>query len=60
MDKKYTIEASSGVHSGNCTLGEGNTPEEAWLDALGPKPWSPQVKKMAKNLYWVNEVEDEG
>ena len=50
---KYIIEGKSGAHHGNCTIGEGNTKAEAWLDALGPKPWPDHVKKHAKKTYWV-------
>ena len=45
----YVIEAQSGVNSfKRCTLGTGPTEEAAWLDALGPKPWSEYNLKMKK------------
>lgn len=52
--KKYVIKKVSGI-SGNCNLGEGSTKSAAWEDAFGPKPWTPFVKKMAKDA-WVEEV----
>jgi len=53
----YIIEAKSGVHYGNCVLGQGATEAEAWLDALGPKPWSDYTKKV-KKTYWCKQVEE--
>ena len=55
---KFIIEAKSGAHFGNCTLGEGKTEREAWEDAYGPKPWPSGVKKMSK-VAWSRQVEDE-
>ena len=53
----YVIETPSGAHYGNCTIGSGETEKEAWLDAYGPKPWTPYVKKCAKGA-WAREVSD--
>lgn len=54
----YVIEAQSGVNSFRvCTLGQGETEEAAWLDALGPKPWSDYTKKVKKN-YSCRKLEE--
>jgi hypothetical protein len=54
----YVIEAQSGVNSfKQCTLGQGKTEEEAWLDALGPKPWSDYTKKV-KKTYSCRKLEE--
>lgn len=46
----YVIEAQSGVNQfKHCVLGLGATEEAAWLDALGPKPWSEYLKKVKKS-----------
>lgn len=54
-DITYVIETVSGARFGNCLIGSGKTEKEAWLDAYGPKPWTPYVKQCAKNA-WVREV----
>ena len=54
MGKRYTIEAVSGEHTdwlNFCTIGEGDTPAEAWEDAMGEKPWTPQMRRRAKEYY---------
>jgi hypothetical protein len=54
----FVIEAPSGVNSFKCcTLGTGKTEEEAWLDALGPKPWSAYAKKIKKH-YSCRKLEE--
>ena len=54
----YVIESSSGARvGGTCVLGEGATKAQAWLDAFGPKPWSPYTKKCAKQA-WVRQLEN--
>jgi hypothetical protein len=54
----YVIEAQSGVNMfRNCTIGSGATEEEAWLDALGPKPWSDYTKKLKKK-YTCRKLEE--
>lgn len=54
----YVIEAQSGVNSfRRCTLGQGKTEAEAWLDALGPKPWTDYVKKLKKS-YSCRQLEE--
>jgi hypothetical protein len=40
-----------------CCIGAGNTEEEAWLDALGPKPWSDYTKKIKKQ-YSCRKLEE--
>lgn len=42
-----------------CTIGSGATEEAAWLDALGPKPWSDHAKKMKKKYNCRKLDEDE-
>lgn len=57
----YVIEAQSGVNSfRNCVIGSGNTKEAAWLDALGPQPWSDYLKKLKKtyNCRKLEETEE--
>lgn len=54
----FVIEAQSGVNCFKCcTLGTGKTEEEAWLDALGPKPWTDYTKKVKKN-YSCRKLEE--
>lgn len=53
--KKFVIESPSAYRSHNCLLGEGDSPALAWVDAYGPKPWSPYTRKCARNA-WVREV----
>ena len=54
----YVIEAQTGVNSfKQCMLGHGETEEAAWLDALGPKPWSDYTKKVKKN-YSCRKLEE--
>lgn len=53
----FIIKKVSGI-SGTCTLGEGATKAQAWEDAFGPKPWTPYVKRSAKDA-WVEEVKEE-
>ena len=46
----YVIEGQSGVNQfRRCLLGQGETETAAWLDALGPKPWSEYTKKVKKS-----------
>jgi hypothetical protein len=52
---KFIIETPSGARAGNCLIGSGNTEKEAWLDAYGPKPWTPYVKRCARQA-WAREV----
>jgi hypothetical protein len=54
----YVIESQSGVNAfKTCTIGTGKTEAEAWLDALGPKPWSDYTKKVKKN-YSCRKLEE--
>ena len=54
----YVIEAQSGVNPfKQCMVGHGETEEAAWLDALGPKPWSPYAKKIKKH-YSCRKLEE--
>jgi hypothetical protein len=55
---KYIIETPSAARYGNCVIGEGDTPAEAWANAYGPKPWAPSTKRFAKNA-WVRQVTDD-
>lgn len=41
-----------------CFLGEGSSEKEAWLDALGPKPWTSWTKKVKRNA-WCEEVSED-
>ena len=53
----YVIEGQSGVNQfKRCTIGSGETEEAAWLDALGPLPWSAHSKKM-KKIYVCRKLE---
>jgi hypothetical protein len=45
--------------SGTCVLGQGDTANEAWLDAYGPKPWSSYSKMSAKGADCVEVTQDE-
>jgi len=52
----YVIEGQSGVNQfKRCTIGCGSSEEAAWLDALGPKPWSDRAKKL-KKIYVCREL----
>jgi hypothetical protein len=42
-----------------CLLGHGETKDEAFEDAYGPKPWSPQQKKSAKSANYRQVNQDE-
>lgn len=54
----YVIEGQSGVNQFRyCTIGSGNSEEAAWLDALGPKPWSDRTKKL-KKIYVCRKLEE--
>lgn len=54
----YVIEGQSGVNQfRRCTIGSGNSEEAAWLDALGPKPWSDRTKKL-KKIYVCRKLEE--
>jgi len=54
----YVIEGQSGVNQfKRCTIGAGATEEAAWLDALGPKPWSDRAKKL-KKIYVCRQLEE--
>ena len=54
---KFIIESQSGIQ-GTCLQGEGETEQQAWEDAFGPKPWTKWQKKCAKNS-WSREVSEE-
>lgn len=54
----FIIEAESGI-SGTCLLGQGSTLEAAWIDAYGPKPWTPYQKACAKKAWYKEITEDE-
>lgn len=49
-----TIPQMRGPH----VLGIGNTEEEAWLNAMGPKPWHPIVEESSKKC-WCEKIEPE-
>ena len=54
----YVIEGQSGVNQfKRCAIGSGATEADAWLDALGPKPWTDYVKKLKKN-YTCRKLEE--
>ena len=54
----FVIETQSGVNMfKTCCIGAGNTEEEAWFDALGPKPWSDYTKKIKKQ-YSCRKLEE--
>jgi hypothetical protein len=54
----WVIEGQSGVNQFRaCTIGTGATEEAAWLDALGPKPWSDRAKKL-KKIYVCRKLEE--
>jgi hypothetical protein len=40
-------------------LGDGETQQAAWADAFGPKPWSDDAKRNAKNAWCVKIESDE-
>lgn len=53
----YVIEGQSGINQfKKCVIGSGATEKEAWLDALGPKPWSDRSKKL-KKIYVCRKLE---
>ena len=54
---KFIILTPSAI-SGFCVLGEGETANEAWRDAYGPKPWPDYVKRSVKKA-WVKQVTHE-
>lgn len=51
--KRYIIEAVSGLTNwlGFVKVGEGETIQEAWEDALGEKPWTAHQKHLKKSYY---------
>ena len=56
----YIITKTSGVNANRqCLLGHGETREEAFKDAYGPKPWSPQQAKSARAANVREVTEDE-
>jgi len=60
MSTRYIIEAESGVNQwAFCTVGEGATIAEAWEDAVGPKPWTPYQKKLAKKYILREESQND-
>lgn len=56
--KMFAILKPSAI-SGTCVLGQGDTANEAWLDAYGPKPWSSYSKMSAKDAFLVEVTQDE-
>jgi hypothetical protein len=52
---KFIVSKPSGIHAGSCILGTGDTKESALVDAFGPKPWPPGVKRSASSAC-VREV----
>jgi len=56
-DNTWVIEAKSGAHYGVCVLGQGETEAAAWIDAIGPKPWTSYQKRSAK-AAWARQLED--
>jgi hypothetical protein len=59
MNKRYIIEAQSGLTNwlGYVKVGEGDTIADAWLDALGEKPWTPYQKRLKKQYYLRDTAE---
>jgi hypothetical protein len=52
----FIVEKQSGVDIWRvCILGSGVSAKAALEDAYGPKPWSPYIKKSAKNAI-VREI----
>ena len=57
INKLFVVKKQSGVNIlGWCELGRGESRRLAMEDAFGPKPWSPWVKKQAKQAI-VDVVE---
>tara|TARA_B110000908_G_scaffold159582_1_gene201908 strand:+ start:319 stop:756 length:438 start_codon:yes stop_codon:yes gene_type:complete len=52
---KWIIEATSAATEGTLCMGRGDTEEEAWIDACGPKPWSKWIKSCNEGR-WSKEV----
>jgi hypothetical protein len=52
----FIVEKQSGVDIWRtCVLGSGVSAKAALEDAYGPKPWTPYIKKSAKNAI-VREI----
>jgi hypothetical protein len=55
----YVITKRSAYLKRQCLLGHGDSEEEAFHDAFGPKPWSPQQRRSAAacNVRKVDQFE---
>ncbi len=56
----FIVTKPSGVNRlKTCLLGHGETKDEAFEDAYGPKPWSPQQAKSARSADYREVDQDE-
>ena len=49
---RYQVQGRSAIDGRNLIMGEGETKKEAWQDAIGPKPWTPPLKRWAEK-FWI-------
>ena len=54
---QYVIKTAPQQTINPTVLGTGNTEEEAWVNAFGPKPWFPTREAYLKIICWCEKIE---